>query len=103
MDNETILREKLRRILLALMVCACLLHLIQLFLYPLNPKWFVALIGAVVYGTAQSVTARSLPVTLVTRRAPRYTSRGPQRRTRERACSSFQIFCSRRRRCCRWY
>jgi hypothetical protein len=44
----------LRRMLLALIMCACLLHLLQLFLYPLNPKWFVALIGAVLYGTAAS-------------------------------------------------
>ncbi len=31
------------------MIIACLLHLIQLFLYPINPKWFITLIGTIAY------------------------------------------------------
>lgn len=37
------------QLLLGLMICASLLHLIQLVLYPINPKWIVALVGFTVY------------------------------------------------------
>lgn len=37
------------QLLLGLMICASLLHLIQLILYPINPKWTVALVGFTVY------------------------------------------------------
>ena len=35
-----------------LMVAAFLLHLIQLFLYPMNPKWFITLTGTIAYAIA---------------------------------------------------
>jgi len=38
--------------LLRLMALACLLHAVQLVLYPVNAKWWVAMSAAVVYGTA---------------------------------------------------
>ncbi len=35
-----------------LMAIACVMHAVQLPLYPVNIKWLVAMIGAVVYGAA---------------------------------------------------
>lgn len=40
------------QLLLGLMICASLLHIVQLILYPVNPKWYVALVGSTVYTLA---------------------------------------------------
>lgn len=47
------------KIELGLMSCVSLLHLVQLVLYPINAKWFVALIGGIVYATASLGIARN--------------------------------------------
>lgn len=45
--------KKLQYSTFILMVIACLLHFIQLFLYPLiNPKYFITLIGTLAYAIA---------------------------------------------------
>ena len=42
----------LNRIAMVLMAAASLLHLVQLFIYQINPKWFVTLTGTVAYAIA---------------------------------------------------
>ena len=44
--------ERLRLITCFLMIIACILHLIQLFIYPIEPKYFITLIGAIGYAIA---------------------------------------------------
>lgn len=44
--------KKLRYTVCILMFIACLLHLIQLPLYPVGPRWFIALTGTIAYGIA---------------------------------------------------
>jgi len=44
--------KKLQYTTCILMIVACLLHLVQLFLYPVDPKWFIALTGTFVYAIA---------------------------------------------------
>ncbi len=50
MDEKKI--HSLKKLVLILMILASLFHLIQLFIIPINLKWYIALLGAITYGFA---------------------------------------------------